>query len=149
MKVDLRAARPLDATPLARIIMAHVAENAWLPPALGAAETIGQIDAVIARGWVTVACLDGRRVGFSVQNGADLHGLYVASGVRGAGVGARLLDHVKAQAPAELRLWSFAPNEAANRFYRRHGFVEMARGDGAANDHAVPEILFAWTKESA
>ena len=35
-------------------------------------------------------------------------------------------------------------NEPARRFYRRHGFVEVGRTDGARNEEREPDVRLAW-----
>ncbi len=41
----------------------------------------------------------------------------------GQGIGARLLTFAKRHRPEGLRLWTFASNVRAQRFYERQGFV--------------------------
>jgi ribosomal protein S18 acetylase RimI-like enzyme len=55
-----------------------------------------------------------------------------------------LLDLAKALQPAGLQLWVFETNVGAQRFYRRHGFVEVERTDGAGNEEKAPDIRMAW-----
>ncbi len=70
--------------------------------------------------------------------------LYVDPARTGEGLGARLLDHAKAQRPDGLQLWAFQSNTGARRFYERHGFeaVEMTDGD---NEEATPDVRYVWT----
>ena len=35
-------------------------------------------------------------------------------------------------------------NVGAQRFYERHGFVEIDRTDGRRNEERAPDILYAW-----
>jgi hypothetical protein len=44
-----------------------------------------------------------------------------------------------------LQLWTFVSNLGAQRFYLRHGFVEVERTDGAANEEHAPDILYEWS----
>jgi hypothetical protein len=46
--------------------------------------------------------------------------------------------------PEGLRLWTFASNAGAQRFYERHGFVETRRTDGRDNEERAPDILYVW-----
>jgi RimJ/RimL family protein N-acetyltransferase len=39
-----------------------------------------------------------------------------------------------------LRLYTFARNEGARRFYERHGFAPVAFGDGSANQEGEPDV---------
>jgi ribosomal protein S18 acetylase RimI-like enzyme len=50
----------------------------------------------------------------------------------------------KRERPEGLRLWTFASNEAAQRFYLRHGFREVERTDGSDNEERAPAVLYAW-----
>src|SRR3954464_1878169 len=68
--------------------------------------------------------------------------LYVAPAMTGRGIGAQLLSVAKRERPGELRLWTFASNTAAPRFYERHGFVEMDRTDGQDNEEPALDILY-------
>jgi predicted N-acetyltransferase YhbS len=70
--------------------------------------------------------------------------LYVAPGWTGRGIGSRLLELAKAQRPAGLDLFTFQVNSGARRFYGRHGFVEVARGDGSGNEEGQPDRRYAW-----
>src|SRR5664279_670893 len=67
----------------------------------------------------------------------ELNSLYVAQGMRNAGLGARLLDELLRDAPAVL--WAFAANTRAIAFYERRGFaVDGQRTiDG---DTGLPEL---------
>ena len=41
-----------------------------------------------------------------------------------------------------MRLYAFQQNEAARRFYERHGFVAIAFGDGSTNEERCPDVLY-------
>lgn len=73
-----------------------------------------------------------------------LHSLYVVPDRLGEGIGSLLLDVAKAHRPRQLGLWVFETNERARGFYRRHGFVELRRTDGADNEEQAPDIEMAW-----
>jgi ribosomal protein S18 acetylase RimI-like enzyme len=96
---------------------------------------------------VSVAHLDARTVGFAWYirgGGFGLSGylklLGVAADARGRGVGFALLDHVERQTLADgqrdLILLVSNFNEAAQRFYSRHGF----RREGTLQDYVAPGI---------
>jgi ribosomal protein S18 acetylase RimI-like enzyme len=103
---------------------------------------------MIARGWVSVVEENGTVVGFAACDGQDLNALYVARQARGRGVGSRLLRTLMSGRKA-LELWTFEANTGAQRFYARHGFVEVARTDGARNDEQLPDIRYVWKREAA
>ena len=70
--------------------------------------------------------------------------LYVDPELTGQGIGAALLEVAKRERPAGLQLWTFQSNAGAQRFYERHGFVEVRRTDGADNEERAPDVLYAW-----
>ena len=72
-----------------------------------------------------------------------LHHLYLAPGAQGAGIGAWVLDQVKAEALAQgrdVKLEALKQSDA-NRFYLRHGFV-------AVGEEAF-DVLYLWTVKQA
>ena len=54
----------------------------------------------------------------------------------------RLLAVAKRERPDGLRLWTFASNTGAQRFYERHGFVAVRRTDGRDNEERAPDVLY-------
>jgi GNAT superfamily N-acetyltransferase len=97
--------------------------------------------------WVAVA--GDAIVGFLSLGDADGAGwieqLYLAPDMRGRGIGDALVGLAKDRRPGGLRLWTFQVNRPAVRFYLRHGFVEVERTEGAANEEREPDILLSWT----
>lgn len=82
--------------------------------------------------------------GILVLHGAWLDQLYVEPGRTGQGIGSSLVAVAKRERPSGLRLWTFASNRGARRFYERHGFAEIERTDGSDNEEGAPDILYAW-----
>ncbi|SDG42225.1 GNAT family N-acetyltransferase [Sulfitobacter delicatus] len=144
----LRAAQPLDAGAVGEIMTDFARDTNWLPRIHTAAEDIAHADAMIARGWVTVAEQGGQIAGFAACTEGELDALFVAEGARGQGVGSALLNRLKARHPA-LTCWTFQANAPAIAFYRQHGFAETARGDGSANDEGLPDLTLQWQREAA
>ena len=144
----LRDAGIADGATLGAILSEFVDQTDWMPRVHTRAEDLAHADALIARGWVTVAEVDGRVSGFAACDGASLNALYVAAGARGQGIGTALLRHLQARQP-RLRLWTFEANAGAQRFYARHGFAEVTRTDGAGNDEGLPDVQLAWDREDA
>ncbi|MGJ8556472.1 MAG: GNAT family N-acetyltransferase [Sulfitobacter geojensis] len=144
--IALRAARSTDAGKVGAILSEFVATTEWMPQLHTGAEDIAHAGAMVARGWVTVAEVDGDVVGFAACNGVDLDALYVSRAQRGQGVGTALLQHLK-QEHAMLKLWTFQANRPAQDFYVKHGFIEQERTDGASTDEGLPDIRYQWRKE--
>jgi GNAT superfamily N-acetyltransferase len=145
---DLRPAQPTDAGAMGDILWRFQDHADWLPDLYTGAETIGFCGEMIDRGWVTVALVAGRVEGFLARDGSEIRALYLSAKVDGQGIGRQLLGDAKARSK-RLTLRAFAANAGACRFYRREGFVETGRGDGADNDANLPEVHFLWPKEAA
>src|SRR3954471_22293206 len=85
----------------------------------------------------------GRLAGILVLDDDWVDQLYVDPERTGRGIGSRLLEIAKRERPRGLRLWTFQSNVGAQRFYERHGFVEVRRTDGHENEEGAPDILYA------
>jgi len=83
-------------------------------------------------------------VGLLVLRDDWIDQLYVDPDLTGRGIGARLLALAKRERPHGLHLWTFVSNQAAQRFYERHGFTEVERTDGADNEERPPAIRYVW-----
>jgi GNAT superfamily N-acetyltransferase len=102
-------------------------------------------DTVFTRYSVRIAEVDGDIVGFAARDGAWLMQLYVRPGWTGRGIGTQLLAIMlmdAAPVTPVLRLYTFARNAGARRFYERHGFVAVAFGDGSANEEGEPDVRY-------
>jgi GNAT superfamily N-acetyltransferase len=86
----------------------------------------------------------GTVVGILVLEGSWVGQLYVEPELTGRGIGDRLLSVAKRERPDGLRLWTFASNVRAHRFYERRGFTEERRTDGRDNEERAPDILYVW-----
>ncbi|MDG9715239.1 GNAT family N-acetyltransferase [Streptomyces sp. DH24] len=96
-----------------------------------------------AETWVAEAP-GGDLVGVMVLDGGELAQLYLAPDWRGRGLGDRFVALAKNRSPAGLNLWTFQVNEAAHRFYERHGFVAVERTDGSGNEEREPDVRYVW-----
>lgn len=95
---------------------------------------------------VLVSVDDGGTVcGYVVVGGvgevADLHRVVVCPSRRRSGVAGALLDAVDVTAYARMLLEVRADNEAALAFYRRRGFVEVARRSNYYADGAPTVVM--------
>ena len=106
-------------------------------------------DEVIGHADVWVAELDGTVVGLMVLDGEWMAQLYLDPAWIGRGLGDRFVQLAKERRPDGLELWTFQANTAAQRFYRRHGFVEVERTSGAANEERRPDVRYRWSPEGA
>lgn len=93
---------------------------------------------------VWVAESGGSVVGFANLTPTWLDGLYVAPSAQRGGIGSTLVDLAKSVRPEGFGLWVFEINQPARAFYRRHGFVELERTDGSANEEHAPDLKMAW-----
>lgn len=93
---------------------------------------------------VWVAERAGLVVGYARFPGAWLDDLYVHPDHQGRGVGAALLDVVKAQRPHGFCLWVFESNRPARAFYERRGLIALERTDGRGNEERAPDVRMAW-----
>ncbi len=92
--------------------------------------------------WVVEA--DGAVVGLMVLGPDEIDQLYLDPDWRGRGLGDRLVGLAKERYPGGLSLWTFQVNEAAGRFYERHGFVAVERTDGRDNEEREPDVRYVW-----
>ena len=100
---------------------------------------------VFPRHSVWLADVAGEIVGFAARDGAWLAHLYMKPGWTGRGIGQKLLDVILAEAALVtpvLRLFTFARNTGARRFYERNGFVVAASGDGSGNEEGEPDVRY-------
>lgn len=145
MNVLLRPATESDSNDVGDILYAFLDETPWMPRMHSRRQTRKFCDSMIARGWVTLAVVDGELKAFISREEQFIHALYVVGDSCGQGIGHRLLRDAQMQELA-LELWTFQFNEGAQRFYLREGFVEMERTDGQGNDEKLPDIRLRWER---
>lgn len=136
----IRPARPEDAAACARILQGWLDATPWMPDLHTLAETERFVrDALIVR-TTFVAEADGAIRGFLTlcEDQCGIAALYVAGGWRRRGVGSALLGAAEGRC-RRLKLWTFQANEAARRFYARHGFREVRRTRGD-NEEGLPDV---------
>ena len=138
-------ATPEDASQIGTILSDWIDETPWMPRIHSLDGDQAYMRGLVAKGWVEVARLTDKVVGFIVLNQGEIHALYVARTARGQGVGRALLNRAKQQAE-KLCLWTFVANTGAQRFYLRAGFSEIGRSDGSGNDEGLPDIRFEWRR---
>ena len=142
--------RPATAADLPAVAEVHIASRAAAVPAIPAGihtddearAWVGSWDLTAYDVWL--ALRGDEVVGYSRATPTWLDDLYVLPDAQGLGVGAALLDLVKAQHPDGFGLWVFESNGPARRFYTHHGLVELERTDGSGNEEQAPDIKMAW-----
>ncbi len=144
-ELQLRVALPEDLSGVHDLYLAARA-GAGHPPETRSPEEVGAwVEGLLSGGgelWLAV--LDDELSGFALLHGSWLHELFVHPDRQGAGVGAALLDLVKALRPDGFGLRVFEANVTARRFYGRHGLVELERTDGSSYRDREPDLQMAW-----
>ena len=143
----LRPARTMDAGKVGAILSGFIDETDWMPRLHSRAEDIRFADIMIANGWVTIAEQDGTVCGFAAREGRMLNALYVARDHRQQGCGTALRLRMPAEI-SQLELWTFQINTPARAFYKKHGFSEVERTDGASTEEKLPDVKLVWQLES-
>jgi len=106
-------------------------------------------DEVVGHTDMWVADLDGVIAGFLVlshdRDGSWIEHLYLDPSWIGRGLGDRFMELAKRRGAEGLQLWAFQSNDAARRFYERHGFVAEELADGQGNEERCPDVRYRWT----
>lgn len=148
LDLSLRRAEPDDAAEIAGLYTsARLAAVPMMPPGIHTAEEdLAWMSAQLVRPthemWLAERA--GELLGYAMIDQVWLEHLFVHADHTGEGIGTVLLDLVKSLRPDGFSLWVFESNTGARRFYVRHGFDELERTNGAANDERAPDIRMAW-----
>jgi GNAT superfamily N-acetyltransferase len=130
----------------ALFIASRRAAMPWLRVVHTDAETaVWMRETVFPHHSVWLAEVDGEIVGLATRDGAWLANLYVKPGRTSRGIGSTLLGKVVTEAAMitpTLRVFTFARNDGARRFYERHGFTLTAQGDGSGNEEREPDVRY-------
>ena len=145
MTAVLRAGTLGDVPALATILEGWINATAWMPKLHSTADHLAFVSRLVSAGGVRVAELNGTPVGFLSRDGAEVAALYLDPDARGRGIGGLLVRDAQLQSAA-LNLWTFVANLGAQRFYARHGFVEVGRGDGSGNAEGLPDVRLSWRR---
>ena len=142
---SLRRASREDTDAIVRIFQAaRAAAMPYLPVLHTDEEDQGFFAGVVEREEVWVAELDADVVAFAALGGGMLDHLYVRPDLRARGIGSALLAKAQELRPNGFRLWVFQRNEAARRFYERHGLELVELTDGSGNEEREPDALYEW-----
>ncbi len=143
----LRQAEGVDAERAARLLIAaRRAAAPSIPPPLHNDDEIAQwlCGHVMETMEVWLAECDSDLVAVMVLSSGWIEQLYVHPGHTSRGIGALLVGLAKSRAEGTIDLWTFVSNVGAQRFYERHGFVEVARTEGD-NEEGQPDIRYRWS----
>jgi ribosomal protein S18 acetylase RimI-like enzyme len=148
MNIVLRSASGADAVGIADVFLdSRKALLPFLP--------IVHPDAEV-REWIRTVVLPESRV-LVAQLGEEIVGMCVTAQGQGCGwiehlyvhpemisrrIGSMLLASALEGLPRPVRLYTFAENERARRFYEHHGFVAIQFGDGSGNEEGHPDVLY-------
>jgi putative acetyltransferase len=102
-------------------------------------------DTVFEQCTITGAFSNGLLIGHVAWQKGWIEHLHVDPAHQGRGVGATLLEGVKAQLD-DIQLWTFQTNREARRFYERHGFSARQFTEGEANDERRPDVRYRWRR---
>ncbi len=147
----LRPSTPDDADALAELLLAsRAAAHPAVPRSVHPPDDVrrwfrARFEDPAAEVWQAEE--DGVPLGLLLLEHDWVHSLYVAPGRTGEGIGSALLELARTLRPRGLGLWVFASNPRAQRFYARHGFVEVRRTDGSGpdgNEEGAPDVEMAW-----
>jgi ribosomal protein S18 acetylase RimI-like enzyme len=123
-------------------VSARMSAMPWLPVLPNLDEVTHWLTTiVIPFSHVFVADQNGKVLGFAALKDNVLDHLYVSPATQRAGIGTALLEAVKADAGDTLRLYTYARNTLAKRFYEKHGFREVPSPDFKLNEEGQPDIL--------
>ncbi|MFC3148901.1 GNAT family N-acetyltransferase [Piscinibacterium candidicorallinum] len=154
LDVRIRNATPADSDAIADIYLAsrrtHVAFAPLAHPDYDVRLWIATV--LLPAGGARVAVAHGRVLGFcatSIETPAPggaaqawIDHLYLDPDVVGQGIGSALLAAALRDLPRPVRLYTFAQNTGARRFYERHDFVAIEFGDGSGNEEGCPDVLY-------
>jgi ribosomal protein S18 acetylase RimI-like enzyme len=146
--IETRKASPADVEPL--IALSRRTIRASYTPFLGheAVEAFvggGAVEEYVGGSLdhTTVIAADGEVVGYAVCKGSMIDLMMIDRQRHRRGLGTRLLRHCEAALFAQydtLALESFADNDAANAFYRRHGWKQVDRYRDAESE--IDKLVF-------
>lgn len=140
--VSIRKATEADADAIRDVYLSsRLSAMPWLPLLHSPEEVKHWLTTyVLPFSQVLVAEKDGLIVGYVAIKDDMLDHLYVRPEQQRAGIGTALLEAAKKLSANRLRLYTFARNTLARRFYERHGFRELPNS-GARNELGEPDVL--------
>jgi ribosomal protein S18 acetylase RimI-like enzyme len=143
--VSMRSARSQDMAVCANIFNDWIDQTEWMPRVHTRDDIVKHYEDDEKMKRNTIVAVDGSRVrGFmTISRDGFLTALYVEQASRNQGIGGLLLARAKRELSPEVNLYTFQANAGAQKFYQRHGFVEINRTTGD-NEENLPDILMEW-----
>jgi ribosomal protein S18 acetylase RimI-like enzyme len=125
MPAVIRLATPADADAIVAVFCSSKRPSMpWLEETYAPAEVGSYIaDVLLKTTTVWVALQRGEIVGYAALHDGVLEQLFVAADFQQQGIGGQLLDAARQSAGTRMSLYVFTENQAARRFYERHGFI--------------------------
>ena len=140
----LRRATAADADPIAEVLRAARAAQAWFPPLHTPEETRRFVrERLLPEHETWVVEEDGRVVAFAAIQGDVLDHLFVHPDAQRAGIGTALLEHIRRLRPDGFSLWTHQASEA-RAFYDARGLVAVEFTDGATTMEKLPDVRYEW-----
>lgn len=141
-ELAVRRATEADVGAMAAIVHEWEVATDWMEARHSAEDLAGVITEAFPKReiWVAGVPVDGY-LSFDPET-ARVGGLYCRT--TGQGQGRALMDRAKAGRDF-VWLHTHVPNDAAQRFYRREGFVEVSRHAPTPPD-TVPELRMEWRR---
>ena len=141
-EVVVSEATRADLPALGEVVLAWEQRTPWMHSAHSAAEITGFIDDAFDKRVILDAGDPAQAYLAFDPETLRIGGLY--SNITGSGVGKALMDCIKV---GRDYLWlnTHVPNEAAQKFYKREGFVEISN-EGAEPSNIMPEIRMEWCR---
>ena len=148
MNILIRSATTDDAARVAELLIDTRQQfMPYAPSPHSAASIHAWVAAVLVpSGAVVLAQIDGRVLGMMANNVDEAHSWITQMAVDpknvGTGIGSALLAHALATLRRPVRLYTFAQNSGARRFYERAGFTAIAFSSGQTNEEQCPDVLY-------
>lgn len=147
--MEIRSALDTDAARVAGVYLASRKALVSFAPLAHSDSNVREWirEILIPSGSVTVGIIDDDIIGMMAIATDDkgygwIDHLYLDPRFVGRGLGSELLLHGLDNLPRPVRLYTFAENANASRFYERHGFCPIEYGDGSENEEGCPDILY-------
>ena len=144
-ELKIRNARSQDVSICSAILNRWIDDTEWMPRVRSEKQVVDFYNNIVFQSHKLFVAETAGKVGGFMALGDDglVNALYVGDGFRRRGIGGHLIARAKKELGEQVQLWSFQANKDAQKFYLRHGFVEINRTDGD-NEEGLPDVLLEW-----